>query len=171
VVCGGCRGKVCGDAVGGAGVGQAQPAVAMGEGDLFGQRAVNTGQAQEGKHSVHRLALCLLNIVSHMLPWAASRQVLPLAVEGFHGAEANDLVRLAVWPAAPPSAGRCGRRRHPRGPIGRQGYRSGSLPQGGPQGRAAVQGGQLQRRRRLHPLSRPYTWLAEHVGLGGRRGL
>jgi hypothetical protein len=34
-VCGGGRSEVCGDAVGGAGVGQAQPAVAMGEGDTL----------------------------------------------------------------------------------------------------------------------------------------
>jgi hypothetical protein len=73
---------------------------------------------------------------------------VPLAVEGCHGAEASSLGRLAVGPAAPPSAGRCGRRRRPRGPIGRQGYRSGSPPQGDPQGRAAVQGGRLQQRRR-----------------------
>jgi hypothetical protein len=92
---------------------------------------------------------------------------VPLAVEGCHGAEASGLGRLAVGPTAPPSAGRCGRRRHPRGPIGRQGYRSGSPPQGGPQGRAAVQGGRLRRRRRLRPLSRPCTWFAERVGLGG----
>jgi hypothetical protein len=74
-VCSGGRGEVCGDAVRGAGVGQAQPAVAIGEGDLFGQRAIHTGQAQESKHSVHRLALCSLNSVTHMLAWTALRQV------------------------------------------------------------------------------------------------
>jgi hypothetical protein len=54
-VCGGGRGEVCGDAVGGAGVGQAQTGLAMGEGDLCGQRSNLLGQAQEGKHAVHRL--------------------------------------------------------------------------------------------------------------------
>jgi hypothetical protein len=65
-VCGGGRGRVCRDAVGGAGVGQAQTAVAVREGDLCSQRPVLMGQAQEG--SIHGLAFCALSSLSHMLP-------------------------------------------------------------------------------------------------------
>jgi hypothetical protein len=93
---------------------------------------------------------------------------VPLAVEGCHGAEASGLGRLAVGPAAPPGvvgegirAGRLEGRGAVRGPCRKENL----------QGRAAVQGSWLQRRRRLHPLSRRCTWLAQHVGLRGRQGL
>jgi hypothetical protein len=74
VCCGG-RGEVCCDAVGGPGVGHAQTALAMGKGDLCGQRSVLMRQAQEGKDCVHPRVLCSLNSVSRMLPWTALRQV------------------------------------------------------------------------------------------------
>jgi hypothetical protein len=82
-VCGGGPGKVCGGAVGGAVVEQAPTNVAVGEGDLCCQKSVLAGQAQEGKHDVHGLALRSLNSWSHMLPQTASRKValLEAAVE------------------------------------------------------------------------------------------
>jgi hypothetical protein len=75
-VCGGGHGEVFSGTIGGACVGQAQTAVAMGEGDLCGQvhpyragprgqtqhprgrvicavRSILTEQAQEGKHNIH----------------------------------------------------------------------------------------------------------------------
>jgi hypothetical protein len=73
-VCGGSRCEVCGDSGDGAGVGQAQTAMAMGEGDLFVPRSVLMGPHGAGKQAIHSLTLRLLNKVSHMLPWTASRQ-------------------------------------------------------------------------------------------------
>jgi hypothetical protein len=74
-VCGGGRGEVCGNAASGADVGQAHTAVAVRDGELRSQRSVLLGQAQEGKHAIHSLALRSLNSVPHMLPWTASRQL------------------------------------------------------------------------------------------------
>jgi hypothetical protein len=119
------------------GAGEAEAAVAKGEGDLLCQGAVCGGPAHDGEGAVDRLVLCPLDGWADLRPMVAARQVCSLCAGGCRGAATTGPGPLGAGPASGPSGCWHGPHTWMRLPLRRSQCRRGCPQREGCRGRGA----------------------------------